>query len=623
MTTPSPQTNDIIFCRIDESTIPKDPRYTCPIDFYIEERIAPDVLLSQIYDAVASQRASASSVSDSEALSTPSFCMSSQTSSAESPSTTPSDSVSTPPPQTADVTFDQPSDAVASQRASTSSVLDLEPLSTPSFCAPISMDIPAASPEPPVFLPVQEALQGPLQAILPSQMLLPAPLSPMPIPAQTILTNEKASSLKAVDVEKELMSKTIIRIVREICYFFDGKIYRILTVERLRRLIRGQCRSSVEAAGNATIIKQVLELIFAEPNIALDKAEEDTRFLAFDNGLLELSTQQFTAHSPQLFVTSMVDGNFLPQAAGHCPTFLQFLSSVTGGDMVLQRRIWEIIGYCLSPDSRGKCFFLFQGVPDSGKSLLGDFIASCFEEDAVTSLDLNAMGLQFGPSELVGKRLSLCMDLPSEPWTSKSVGVMKELTGNDLLTADIKYQPRIRFRNRAKLLFGSNHVVTTANRDDAFFRRMVVVPFRFSVPKNQQDRTLPAQFRAERDAIIATAMEHYGALCRNNYIFSGDYHSNEAVSTQTTGDILDSDQAIAEFFYRHCALEPDSFIFTEDIFQKFQKIMGISMEYNAFSAKFSHFIAENHAATVSKDRRRRTSQENAKSIFKGIRLKDG
>lgn len=154
------------------------------------------------------------------------------------------------------------------------------------------------------------------------------------------------------------------------------------------------------------------------------------------------------------------------------------------------QRIWEVIGYCLVPDTDGKCFFVFQGVPDSGKSLLGRLIAECFNEDAVTSLDMTALGLQFGPAELVGKQLCLSLDLAATSWDARAIGVLKSLTGNDLVTVDVKYQPRIKFRNSATFIFATNHAVTTTMRDDAFFRRLVVVPFRYSVPRERQNRKL-------------------------------------------------------------------------------------------------------------------------------------
>lgn len=54
-----------------------------------------------------------------------------------------------------------------------------------------------------------------------------------------------------------------------------------------------------------------------------------------------------------------------------CPDFDDFIDSISGGDASLYTLIWEAIGYLLSNDTNAKVFFLFYGVKDSGKSLLG------------------------------------------------------------------------------------------------------------------------------------------------------------------------------------------------------------------------------------------------------------
>lgn len=272
------------------------------------------------------------------------------------------------------------------------------------------------------------------------------------------------------------------------------------------------------------------KLIRSEPRISNDRLKPANWIVALENGLLDLNSRDLLSFSPNVFVTSLAKGSFTFGAQIDCPQFSHYLEVVTGSDETLKQRIWGMLGYCLVPDVSGKVFFLLQGVPDSGKSLLGEFLASCFDEDMVTSLDFAALGQQFGPSELVGKQLCLSMDLAAVPWDAEAIGPLKSLTGNDLVSADIKYQPRIRFRNTATFLFGTKYAVTTTVRDDTFFRRMVVIPFQVSVPKSRQDRHLLQRFQAEKDAIITKAINDYLFLRENNYVFNGNYDVNAVVS---------------------------------------------------------------------------------------------
>ena len=75
-----------------------------------------------------------------------------------------------------------------------------------------------------------------------------------------------------------------------------------------------------------------------------------------------------------------------------------------------------------------------------------------------------------------------------------------------MLTVDIKYQPRAKFRNKAKILFATNHAVGTKEDDSALLRRVVCIPFRYSVPREAQDQELLAKLKQERDAILTRAL---------------------------------------------------------------------------------------------------------------------
>lgn len=435
------------------------------------------------------------------------------------------------------------------------------------------------------------------------------------------MISEEAKHLSAYDMAQDLMSRLPMRLIKGALYAFDGKVYRFVTVDVMQRLIVKHCRDYIKTVGTPSIIKQIYDFIRAEPNISRDGLRQNVRYVVMENGLLDLGTLALRPFDPHTFVTARLNGKFLREKAGQCPTFNAFISTITGGDTLLEKRIWEAIGYALVPDSKGKVFFLFQGVPNSGKSLLGDFIASCFDEDAVTSMDFNALGLQFGPSSLVGKSLCQAMDLAAAPWDAKAVGVLKALTGNDLISADVKYQPRIMFRNTATFIFGSNHAVTTATNDEAFFERLVVIPFAHNVPHEKQDRTLLDKLIAERDAIISTAILHYIELRKNNYRFSGDFGLNEVVSKER-GKAVSPDQAIADYFCQECELEDGAITFTEDLYAHFSERYPGLADMGTFSNKLYAFSEWMFSGRVKKIRKRREGAGNPVSAFQGLKLVD-
>ena len=79
-----------------------------------------------------------------------------------------------------------------------------------------------------------------------------------------------------------------------------------------------------------------------------------------------------------------------------CPNFDRFMRKISGGDTLLEKRIWQALGYIISSDLRGQCFFVLQGRAKTGKSTLLNFILSLFDEKTmVAPLDINSLSGRF------------------------------------------------------------------------------------------------------------------------------------------------------------------------------------------------------------------------------------
>ena len=70
------------------------------------------------------------------------------------------------------------------------------------------------------------------------------------------------------------------------------------------------------------------------------------------------------------------------------------------------------------------------------------------------------------------------------------------------------------------MLFASNHrILISGGPDEAFFDRLVEVPFHNPVPKERQDPDLLKKLAGEADGICAKALAAYLRLRENSYIF--------------------------------------------------------------------------------------------------------
>ncbi|MGM9608508.1 MAG: phage/plasmid primase, P4 family [Oscillospiraceae bacterium] len=400
-------------------------------------------------------------------------------------------------------------------------------------------------------------------------------------------------------------------------YIYQGARYQLLSPEEAQRLIVSHCRDAVECVGTPGHLRAVYDLLLLEPRILRTVEDVSQSIVSFQNGVLSLATRQLHPHSPAFFTTYSLCCSYRSDALD-CPVFSAFLAQVTGGDSLLAQRIWEMIGYCLVPDLGGKVIFPLQGVPNSGKSLLSSLIENFFPLDAVAALDVHVLGDKFAASELVGKALCISPDLPSGPLDTKSTSVLKQLSGNDLVSADVKYQRRAKFRCTAKFILASNHPLITKHQDDALTDRLVVIPFRFSVPKEQRDPHLMDCFKLELDAIAYYGIQAYFRLVNRHYKFSGDFPLNEVVTTGLGCNTeMDPASCIFAFVRTSFRCDPAKGIFTADAHKLFQQSY-FEIPLNLFSHLFAQ-AAQQLYGTI-KRRIRRDGTSNPTSYIEGITL---
>ena len=466
---------------------------------------------------------------------------------------------------------------------------------------------------PPVSQPVQQALPT-----APATVNIPSP-APPPTKLPMLSFDMGKSSSKRPDIYSVtncLVRNAHLALLDGILYFYSNGAYLPKRAAEAKRLLTALCRPVIEATGNPQLVQQVFNALLMEPRICRD-FEEPCNIVAFDDVLLNLDNMQVLSHSPSVFVTTRLKASYGLGIHHDCPVFKELLSRISNGDSELQRRIWESLGYLLAPSQAGKSFILFQGVPNSGKSLLGNFLRRCFDGDVVSALEINELQGKFVLSDLVGKKLCVDFDLPADPFSEKAVSKLKKLTGADAVSSDVKFDDRVRFLNTAKFLFATNHRVLL-HGDDAFFDRLVVIPFSVAVDKANQDLHLSEKLDRERSAIIVQALRYYQALARNNFIFSGDYQLNEVVAANSGHSTIDN---IAAFLQDSCEQIKDAWVSTDALYAAFVAQYGAGCSKNTFSRLLLQ-ICQSSGINVQKHRHRTIAGGNPVYGFSGLRFKE-
>ncbi|MDO4921755.1 MAG: DUF5906 domain-containing protein [Phascolarctobacterium sp.] len=346
----------------------------------------------------------------------------------------------------------------------------------------------------------------------------------------SIKNMQKSPKPNAAQLAEQFLHTKHVRIYLETIYILVSSYYIPFTENEFYRQLNKLFREEAEKVGTIKLYTEITNFIKCDDKYVIsdDQYLAQSHLICFLDGYLNTDNMTFLPPNPHIFFRTYVNLSYFDvQKSFNTHIFDEYLNSITGNDQILQTRIIEMIGLCISNDMAAKVLFLLQGVGNSGKSTLISLISALFPENLVSAINIDDLGQQFSISEIFGKALNTSAEMGDAPLSTKTVRRLKELTGGDLLSADVKFKSCIKFRNTAKIIAATNNILLTEKCDPAFLKRILVIPFKYSVPDNGINYKLLEQLKSELPGITRKAIQAYIALRSRNYIFTGNYNLNE------------------------------------------------------------------------------------------------
>jgi P4 family phage/plasmid primase-like protien len=236
--------------------------------------------------------------------------------------------------------------------------------------------------------------------------------------------------------------------------------------------------------------------------VTLEALDHDPWALNTPGGIVNLKTGELTPTNPDALTTKTTA--VPPDFAGACPEWKRFLAEATGGDRELEAFLKRYAGYCLTGSTREQNVVFIFGPGGNGKSvfvnalegILGDYAQRATMDTFTTSYgDKHTTDV----ASLVGARLvSASETAAGKRWDETRV---KGLSGGEPVTARFMRQDNFTFIPQCKLCFVGNHRPSMTDIDDAWRRRIQIVPF--TVTPARVDTELGAKLREEWPAILA------------------------------------------------------------------------------------------------------------------------
>lgn len=382
-------------------------------------------------------------------------------------------------------------------------------------------------------------------------------------------TELKPKKLTAFDLVQDFCMCTHLARINGVLHGLDMSIHQYVPLEKedIVKIMLSAYYNELSESGSLRLAKEGAEILW-HMEFANINTTNTSMVLGLQNGWIDFGdlerarfiefTQTMTI--PLITYTIAAQGYINMTNWGYSkslstPQMDYFLNTIAQGNQIIINRIWQMMGYLLTPDMNAKAWFLLQGVPNSGKSVIGNLITNLFPISKVESLDIDQLGKRTATSLLVNKSLNVSMDLPNKSLSPLAIRSIKLMTGNDAITVEYGNGKYKRYYSQCKFLFATNHPLTLRGCDSGLEERIVCIPFAQSVERAQRNMHLLDALLVERNAIVAKALAHYRDLRVANYEFAGsdlDICKPQIRYLQTEAE--DIDAHLCEFVDSCCTL---------------------------------------------------------------------
>jgi len=434
-------------------------------------------------------------------------------------------------------------------------------------------------------------------------------------------------------VELECASSLHLLLPEEFRAFIKSKVDKLHTLisqlssneeTKLKKLTR-ICQGLTEIAmrlGRTNDIKNIMTQLKVILHDATFFSKLDPpKLLCCLNGVIDFNTQTFRHGKKEDYCTKSTNINFITSDEAINPkdredlfTFIEQLIPYSE----LRVYLLQHLASALIGDCKNELMFHYVGVGSNGKTKLIALIQLIFGEYYGTmpiTLICDKRGKIGGVSPEVADLRGIRYVAMQEPSQSDVIneGIMKQLTGGDLLTGRGLYKPPITFKPQFHLVACANYFLNTKSNDEGTWRRNAVITFSscFLDPaseKYEKDNELHFPINKDLGSILKRVKE---VLLRVLVLIAFETNGNitecEMVNNDSKNYRLSQDR-IGQFINENIIPNPDECT---------SRISVISCANTWFEENFKYKIQNRELLT----RIEKTYPCSKSGVFKGFILK--
>jgi putative DNA primase/helicase len=356
-------------------------------------------------------------------------------------------------------------------------------------------------------------------------------------------------------------------------------------------------------------IKEMVDLARSDVPVVPDELDASPDLLNTESGTIDLRTGELREHRRDDLITKIASTTYRPDAAA--PTWEAFLERVLPGED-LRAFVQRAVGYSATGDTLEQCMFINHGGGANGKSTFQEAIAATLGDYAMRAptemlLAKRSDGVPNDVARLKGARFVSASE--TEEGRRLAESRIKDLTGQDTITARFMKAEWFDFAPTHKLWLSTNHKPEIRGTDAAIWRRIRLVPWAVTIPPAEQDKKLPIALRHELAGILAWVVR--GCL---QWRREGLQAPDEV--RKATGEYRAEMDVLAGFLVECCELDTGHWEYAKDLYECYKRWCDENGERPEPQRKFGGRLGERG---FQRDR----GGSRGAGIWRGVRLTEG
>lgn len=313
-------------------------------------------------------------------------------------------------------------------------------------------------------------------------------------------------------------------------------------------------------------LKSMLELSKPAFVVRADTLDANPADLNTPAGIVDLTTGELRPHDRAARCSQITTASPGEQGA---QMWTDFLDTITQGDGSLRGFLQLVAGMALHGKVYHEGLILAHGAGRNGKStffnalgaVLGDYAGSIDIDTFTTDRQNRGAAL----ATLRGKRLVIAGEL--EEGRRLSVATVKKVCSTDRITIEEKYKAPETITPSHTLCLFTNHLPRVGSTDPGTWRRLIVVPFRATIP-TQGSRSNYGDILVQEagPSILSWAIEGAVNFARNGYQLQ-----TPDVVEEVTEAYRGQEDWVGNFLSECCTLEPGTWTPASNLYRRYRE----------------------------------------------------